>query len=440
VLARDGLVALMTIALWWGVQGTLTGDRWGSPVPEAYTLAGTFCAAVLGLRRTAPSAGFLVGSVVYPSLYIEVVGEQMPLLSQLHLAPVVVSGYAAAVSGRLRLRWTLLVSVCGASMLVLFAAVRNLGSTVSGGSPGILLEALDLSGFVSAVVLTVAACLLGHASLRQRRTAVALAARNAELDRLRVLQAEQVVAAERTRIARELHDVVAHHITAVVIRAQAAERVGDRDPQAAREAVRWIARTGQESLVAMRQVVRVLRSPEPFGPSALRPPGGGLGEVDRILDRVRAAGLEVGLRLDPELGSGAERLPPRVESSIVRIVQESLTNALLHARATRAEVEVKLSGPCVLLVVSDNGKNGGPPVGRIEDLPAPPPGGRAGHGLVGMRERVVSCSGRIVLDAGPLGGWRITVRFPLPVERQGQFGTSSDQDSSTGTTIEDGMP
>ncbi|MDQ1292417.1 MAG: hypothetical protein QG608_295 [Actinomycetota bacterium] len=440
MFARDGLVALATIALWWGVQCTLIGDRWESPVPEAYTLAGTVCAAVLALRRTAPLAGFLVGSVVYPALYLEVVGEQVSLLSQLHLAPVVVSGYAAAVSGRLKLRWTLLVSVCGTSMLVLFGAVRNLDGTVSGSSREGLLEALDLSGFVSAVVLSVAACLLGHAALRQRRTAVTLAARNAELDRLRVLQAEQVVAAERTRIARELHDVVAHHITAVVIRAQAAERVSGRDPQAAREAVRWIARTGQESLAAMRQVVRVLRTPEPPGPSALRPPGGGPGEVDRILDRVRAAGLEVGLKLDPEFGSGAEQLPPRVELSIVRILQEALTNALLHARATRAEVEVKLSGPCVLLVVSDNGKNGGPPAGRIEDLPAPVPGGRTGHGLVGMRERAVSCSGRIVLDTGPLGGWRITVRFPLPVERQGPFGTSSDQDSGTGTPIEDGMP
>ncbi len=119
---------------------------------------------------------------------------------------------------------------------------------------------LDLSRPFLYGAVVVATVLLGRASYRQRQANEELRRRQEEVERLRQIETDQVVAAERTRIARELHDVVAHHISAVVLRAQAADRVADAQPEQLREAVRWIALDGQHTLAAMRQVVRVLRS------------------------------------------------------------------------------------------------------------------------------------------------------------------------------------
>jgi signal transduction histidine kinase len=225
----------------------------------------------------------------------------------------------------------------------------------------------------------------------QRRTAATLAARNAELERLRGVEAARVVADERTRIARELHDVVAHHLTALIIRAQAADRVAATRPEVATASMGWIATTAKEALTAMRQTVRVLRA------DATLAPGPTLADLPDIAARVRDAGLDVELRLPPSLPA----LDPQVELAAVRIAQEALTNTLRHARAHRAVVSLRSGDGALVLDVDDDG--------RTE--PAAPQATR-GHGLLGMRERAVSCGGSLDIGRSALGGWRVRARLP----------------------------
>jgi signal transduction histidine kinase len=238
--------------------------------------------------------------------------------------------------------------------------------------------------------------------------------RNHELERLRGVETDQVGTAERTRIARELHDIVAHHISAVVIRAQAADRVADGRPEETREAVRWIAASGRETLAAMRHVVRVLRSTETGGSLA---PQTTLAELPEIVGRMTAVGLPVELRLP----SAAPVLPAAVELAAVRIIQEALTNVLVHAQATKAIVDLSIGDDEIRVEVHDDGSAASPPTMPIRRLaaamgPARPPEQvlptsaslLGGNGLTGMRERAASCGGVMSIGTSPLGGWMVS--------------------------------
>jgi signal transduction histidine kinase len=181
--------------------------------------------------------------------------------------------------------------------------------------------------------------------------------------------------------------------------------VAARDPAAALEALPWITDSSREALTAMRQTVRVLRSGPGGGlaPVETRTPEPELDDLPDIVERVRAAGLAVDLTVG-ELG---RRPLPHVQLAAVRIVQESLTNVLAHAHATRAVVQVA-EGPAGLSVVVEDDGCGFPPG----------PGGHglaAGHGLLGMRERAASCGGDLQLGRSPLGGGRVSARLPLAV-------------------------
>nr|WP_269328596.1 histidine kinase [Kineosporia babensis] len=232
-----------------------------------------------------------------------------------------------------------------------------------------------------------------------------------------------MVTAERTRIARELHDVVAHHISAVVLRAQAADRVADTQPEQLRDAVRWIALDGQHTLAAMRQVVRVLRSTDSGGSLT---PQATLAEIPQIAARMEAVGMPVDLRLPPI----QPILPAAVELAAVRIVQESLTNALIHARARQALVLVLTSGGQLLIEVHDDGgaqktRNTQPAgiplagIGASQPMPVRrTPTFGSGHGLVGMRERAASCDGTLEIGRSHLGGWLVRARLAMAMESE----------------------
>jgi signal transduction histidine kinase len=243
-----------------------------------------------------------------------------------------------------------------------------------------------------AMLQLAAFCLVG-VLVQARRQAVWLAARSAARQR----QAEQAAADERARIARELHDIIAHHLSVVVLHAAGARAADRADPATLAE----IEYSGRQALSETRRLFGVLRDPDQQTGRAPQP---GIGELPALADRLRVAGLEVSLSID---GDGTD-LPPAVNLSAYRIVQEALTNVLKHAGPARAEVTVDCTDIAVTIEVTDNGPGN----------PAPPAVKGAGEvgggqGLAGMRERVALFGGD--LRAGPRPGGGFTVCAWLPI-------------------------
>jgi signal transduction histidine kinase len=259
-----------------------------------------------------------------------------------------------------------------------------------------------LGGLVQTELALLACWVLGSWARERRAYVGTVEDRAARADRERAAQAERAVGQERQRIARELHDVVTHHVSVIVIQAGAALRALERRPVDAREAVEAIDSTARLALADMRRMLGILGTPAITAAEDASPePMPGLDRLGELLEAVRAAGLPVELAID-----GTPRpLEPGVELSAYRIVQEALTNTLKHAAGARARVDVRYEPDTLEVRVADRGGQGGAALGALE------PGGR---GLIGMRERVAMFGG--ALDAGPSdGGFRVVAR--LPIER-----------------------
>ncbi|MBB5788703.1 histidine kinase [Jiangella mangrovi] len=227
---------------------------------------------------------------------------------------------------------------------------------------------------------------------------------------VRAALARRAVSEERLRMAQELHDSVGHGLAVIAMQAGVALHVLERNPEKVRAALEAIRDTSKSSLDGLRAELQVLRSP--VTDAAPRRPVAGLSEVGVLLDRIRAGGVEVTADL-----SGADGdLPPDVDVAAYRIVQESLTNVLRHAAATRAEVRIRRSDGELLLDVSDDGV-GARPRAEPQLTPSSPDG--SGTGIAGMRARAEALGGR--LQAGPRtgGGFAVHARLPLvPADRQ----------------------
>src|SRR5215472_10676942 len=235
--------------------------------------------------------------------------------------------------------------------------------------------------------------------VRGRRKAASLAARSAAAQR----QAEQAAAAERARIARELHDIVAHHLSVVVLHAAGARACGGADPVTLEE----IENSGRQALTETRRLFGVLRDPDEQTGRAPQP---GISELPALVSSLRAAGLEVALSIDGDHTA----LPPAVNVSAYRIVQEALTNVLRHAGPARAEVTVGCMDSVVTIEVTDDGPgNPAPPAvkGEGEGGMGRRPGG-GGQGLAGMRERVAVFGGDLRAGPRPGGGFTVWARLP----------------------------
>jgi signal transduction histidine kinase len=227
-------------------------------------------------------------------------------------------------------------------------------------------------------------------SARARRDRIAMLE-----ERARRLAEEQEVAAtrERERIAREVHDILAHSMSLVVVQAEAGPVAVRSDPDKAEEVFDTISATAREALGQLRRALGVLRSQEP-----IREPQPDLDALPSLVDRVRRAGLAATLSED-----GARRpVPPTLATTAYRIVQESLTNTVKHAGASHAWVRLDWRDGALRLEVRDDGR--GPAAN----------GTRGGHGLVGMRERVAAAGGELTSGAGPDGtGFLVTATLPL---------------------------
>ncbi len=238
--------------------------------------------------------------------------------------------------------------------------------------------------------------------LRREREAV-LGAENERLRREQEERAARAVAEERSRIARELHDVVSHAISVTVLQARGARRTLETDPDAVRRALDAIEQTNAAALGDMRRLLAVLRDTEPEGlVTDDHAPQPSLTHLDRLVAHVRDSGVPV----EVEVVGAPTDLPPGVDLSAYRIVQEALTNVLKHAADARARVVLEYDDDALALTVTDDGIPG--PVNGTE------PGD--GHGLIGIRERVAVVGGEV--EAGPLpdGGFEIRARLPYALE------------------------
>ncbi|UGQ09180.1 histidine kinase [Yinghuangia sp. ASG 101] len=253
-------------------------------------------------------------------------------------------------------------------------------------------------GCAFVVFMLLIAWVLGD-SMRTRRAYYAeLEDRAARLERERDAHAEVAAAAERARIARELHDVVAHNVSVMVVQADGAAYTMDAAPERARDALGTIARTGREALAEMRRLLGVLRSDADRGPYVPQP---GVEQLGDLVDRVRDAGLAVDLRIT---GVPVE-LPKGVALASYRIVQEALTNTRKHAGpSATASVVLGYGEDALVVAITDDGRG------------ADAPGDGMGHGLVGMRERVAMLGGRLETGPADEGGWRVRVVLPYGAE------------------------
>ncbi len=241
----------------------------------------------------------------------------------------------------------------------------------------------------------------------------------AERDREVALAAAQ----ERTRIARELHDVVAHHVSLMAVHSEAAATLLPDRPAEAAKSVQIIGQTAREALTELRRLLGVLRGPaDVAGRRASTSPSPSISELDQMLVPVRQAGIAVDLRVE---GSPA-RLAPGVDLTAYRIVQEALTNTVRHSGASEAAVTVSYEPGYVTVSVTDTG-NG--PAAAAVGPGAGPAGaglrqtlngssarsvGSGGFGLAGIAERVASCGGSLTVGPGRAGGFAVTARLPAP--------------------------
>ncbi|MER7843352.1 histidine kinase [Kitasatospora sp. NPDC096077] len=225
--------------------------------------------------------------------------------------------------------------------------------------------------------------------------------RAARLERERDAQSKVAVAAERARIARELHDVVAHNVSVMIVQADGAAYVLDNSPQQAKEALGTIASTGRQALVEMRRLLGVLRTADTAEEYVPQP---GVEELPDLLEQVRTAGLQV----DYATSGHPRELPRGVELTVYRIVQEALTNVRKHGGPdVHARVAVDFGERELAVLVEDDGR------GSTDEQLAAGGADGLGHGLIGMRERVGMVSGSLDVGPRPGGGFRIRAVLPL---------------------------
>ena len=245
-------------------------------------------------------------------------------------------------------------------------------------------------------LIFVAAWLIGD-YLRTRRAYVSqLEERAARLERERDQDRRLAADEERTRIARELHDVVAHDVSVIAIQAGAARAVQSTKPEAAVQALGLIETTARETLVELNRLLGVLRSGNGATPD--RSPQPGIGQLATLVEGLRAAGLVVDARVDGE----PRPLPPAVDLTAYRIVQEATTNVLKHARARRVDIRVHYSETVLGLDIRDDGAGDGSD-----------PSSSSGHGLIGMRERVALFGGKFHAGRNRAGGFSVHARLPI---------------------------
>jgi signal transduction histidine kinase len=367
VVVDAGLTLVLGVAFVASTAGA-TGTR---PLDGlGWVLAAANVLPLLALRR-APLLVVACFSVAYP------IWASLEYPTHLLQSLPTLAAMGAAGAAPRPLWWRALALLCPAEMLA---------AAASGVWDVDLLEI----GYVA--IMFVSGWVLGVVLAARRGYTRALEAQTAALEAARQELARRAVLEERTRIARDLHDILAHAMSVITVQAGVGAHLLERDPEQAKGALRVIEETGRGALGEMRRLLGALRGGDP--PTEPQP---GLASLDRLAAQATAAGVPVELQVD----GPARPLPAGLEVSAYRIVQEALTNTIKHAPGGRATVTVRYRPHTVELEVVDTG--GGPGPAR--------PAGDGGHGLRGMRERVALYGG--VFEAGPCpGGFRVLAAFP----------------------------
>jgi signal transduction histidine kinase len=340
----------------------------GSPGVEVYVLLVLGCAP-LALRRRRPIAVLTLVGIAASALAMR--ADSVDLV----LALVVASFSAAAHTDRERFqRQVVPIAVASAAVTSTFAYPRTNW-----------VEVLVNSTFVVGLPM-----IFGRVGFNRRRRIAG------ERERA----SRDAVAAERARIARELHDVVAHAMGVMVVQAGAARSVVDHDTEAAKAALARIEETGRGGMTEMRRLIGILKQEDTSADLAPQP---GLAQLEALLDSVRGAGVPV----ETVTYGVPSQVSPGVDLSAYRVVQEALTNVIKHAGPTSARVVMRWSDDALEIEVGDDGRG-------ATTAPDPPGHDRTGHGLIGMRERVVLYGGS--LETGPRPGGGFLVRALLPID------------------------
>jgi signal transduction histidine kinase len=382
--AADVFVAVCFLALgeaelWGGWRAGGDGPPFhGSRPPEALLIA--LVTLPLAWRRRRPLLAAAVVSLTL-ALHALFVAPDVSFLAG--LLPLAVMVYSVACWGPPR--WRLLGLAC------LVAAQVALASQIA--------EMRSTGEVLFGTFVTAGTWFVGDLARGHRRRASHSTARARRLEAERAEWTSAAIAEERARIARELHDVIAHSVSLMGVQAGAARTQLDADPGRAREALRAVETTARESVLELCRLLGVLREDDPQPGLEPQP---GIEQIDSLIAQVRAAGLPVNVSVE----GWARVLPAGVALSAYRIVQEALTNALKHAGDARAEVRIRYSDEALELEVSDDGQGAG-----VRN------GGR-GHGLIGMRERAALYGG--TLEAGPRAEHGFAVRARLPLEPHGR--------------------
>jgi signal transduction histidine kinase len=344
-------------------------------------------AYALALLHTLPLAARrrFPGTVLATSVASGLAVAASGLPPEILVLVILVAVYSVAAYGD---RW---VSLAG-------LAAAELGSAAVQLTPG----RFNAPTVVTNALVIGAAWLLGH-FVGVRRAYTARLEQTAELERARAELARRAVAEERLRLARELHDVVAHSISVIAVQSGVGAHVADTQPEEAAKALAAIEATSRAALTELRRLLGVLRQEgEPQGSLAPVP---GLADLDTLLAEVAKAGLGVRLRVE----GTPSPLPAGVDLSAYRIVQEALTNVVKHAGPARAQVTIGYHDQDVTVEVTDDGQGVAAPTGDGQ--------ARVGHGLIGMRERVAVFGGDLEAGPRPGGGFRVAARLPLAADQ-----------------------
>ncbi|NUT44378.1 MAG: sensor histidine kinase [Thermoactinospora sp.] len=249
------------------------------------------------------------------------------------------------------------------------------------------------------VVLFTAAYAIGRAAATSRAHAAELAEHAARLERERQMEAERAAERERARIARDMHDILAHAVSLMVVQAEAGPVVVRSNPARAEAAFDAIAAAGRDAMVQLRRMLGVLKED---GPEAPRAPQPTIADLPALADQVAGTGLEVSFAQTGE----ARAIGPDSAVAAYRIAQEALTNIVKHSGADRAEIRLTWEDEHLMMAITDNGRGGG------RALPS------GGHGLIGIRERAAACGGSASAGPRPGGtGFEVSARLPLEAGR-----------------------